>query len=82
VVAGHGEVGGGALPLQRLPGWVVEIEQAGRDAAELERRARAATPPVIGTLRAGRWRLDPRTLAEGELNEVVDVLARALAPGD
>ena len=80
--AGHGEVGGGALPLQRLPGWVVEVEQAGRDARELERRARAAEPPVIGTLRAGRWRLDPRTLTDAELDEVVEALARAFAPGD
>jgi len=82
VVAGHGEVGGGALPLQRLPGWVVEVEQEGRDAPELERCARAATPPVIGTIRAGRWRLDPRTLTVAELDEVVEVLARAFAPGD
>jgi len=82
VVAGHGEVGGGALPLQWLPGWVVEVEQQGRDARELERRARAAEPPVIGTLRAGRWRLDPRTLTDAELDEAVEALARAFAPGD
>ncbi len=82
VAAGRGEVGGGALPLQRLPGWVVEVEQEGRDARELERRARAADPPVIGTLRAGRWRLDPRTLTDAELDEVVEALARAFASGD
>lgn len=81
VVAGHGEVGGGALPLQRLPGWVVEVGQPGRAARELEQRARAADPPVIGTIRAGRWRLDPRTLTVAELDEVVEVLARAFAPG-
>jgi L-seryl-tRNA(Ser) seleniumtransferase len=82
VSAGRGEVGGGALPLQRLPGWVVVVEQRGRDARELERRARSAEPPVIGTVRAGRWRLDPRTLADPELDEAVEVLARAFAPGD
>ena len=82
VVPGHGEVGGGALPLARLPGWVVEVEQEGRDAHDLERRARTAEPPVIGTIRAGRWRLDPRTLADPELDEVIEVLAKALStPG-
>jgi L-seryl-tRNA(Ser) seleniumtransferase len=80
VVAGRGEVGGGALPLQRLPGWVVEVVQQGRDARELERRARTAELPVIGTIRAGCWRLDPRTLTAAELDEVVEVLARVFAP--
>ena len=82
VEPGQGEVGGGALPLERLPGWVVEVIRAGLDARELEQRARAAEPPVIGTIRAGRWRLDPRTLSDAELSEVVEVLARAFAPGD
>jgi L-seryl-tRNA(Ser) seleniumtransferase len=82
VIRGHGEVGGGALPLQKLPGWVVEIQQRGHDAQTLERLARAAEPPVIGTIRAGRWRLDPRTLSAAELDEVVEVLARAFGPGD
>lgn len=80
VTAFRGEAGGGSLPLQTLPGWGVEVAQAGRSAQELERRARAADPPVIGTVRAGRWRLDPRTLADAELEEVVVVLAGALAP--
>ena len=76
-VRGEGEVGGGALPLQRLPGWVVEVEQRGRTAQDLERLARAADPPVIGTIRAGRFRLDVRTLAGDELDEAAAVLARA-----
>jgi L-seryl-tRNA(Ser) seleniumtransferase len=80
VTASRGAVGGGSLPLQALPGWVVEMTQAGRSAQELERLARAADPPVIGTMRSGRWRLDPRTLADAELEEVAGVLARALAP--
>ena len=29
VERGVGQVGGGALPLQRLPGWVVALERAG-----------------------------------------------------
>ena len=37
---------------------------------------------MIGTLRAGRWRLDPRTLTDAELDEAVEALARAFAPGD
>lgn len=82
VTGSRGEVGGGSLPLQMLPGWVVELSLPGRTAQELERLARAADPPVVGTVRAGRWRLDPRTLAEAELDEAAAALARAFAPGD
>jgi L-seryl-tRNA(Ser) seleniumtransferase len=75
IVDGHGEVGGGSLPMQRLNGPVVEVRHASLDAAALERRARAADPPVIGIVRAGGFRLDPRTLAESE----IEPAARSLA---
>jgi L-seryl-tRNA(Ser) seleniumtransferase len=74
---GDGEVGGGAMPLQRLPGWVVTLVHAGLTADEIDRRARAAEPPVIGTIRTGKYRLDVRTLTDAEAVEVADALARA-----
>lgn len=76
VVAGAGEVGGGALPLQSLPGPVVTVRHPAHTAAELERRARTAAPPVIGTVRTGTFRLDPRTLADAEVALVAVGLAR------
>jgi len=79
VVRGDGEAGGGSLPLQKLPGWVVEVGLAGRAANQLERLAHGADPPVIGTIRAGRFRLDPRTLAEAEIEEAAESLGRAWA---
>ena len=84
VTRGAGEVGGGALPLQKLPGWVVEIEHPALDARTVEIRARAAEPPVLGTIRGGRFRLDPRALADAELDEAAAALGAALsapAPG-
>lgn len=76
VVPGRGEVGGGALPLQALPGPIVEIAHPSLDATELERRARAAEPPVIGIVRANRYRLDPRTLTETEVGMAATALGR------
>jgi len=76
VVPGAGEVGGGSLPLQKLVGPVVAIEHAQLAASALEERARGADPPVIGIIRAGRFRLDPRTLADDEIAIVVETLAR------
>ncbi len=77
VEPGAGEVGGGALPLVRLPGWVVGVELPGRTAGELDARARGADPPVIGYIRAGRLRLDVRTLGEDEIQEAAEALGRA-----
>jgi L-seryl-tRNA(Ser) seleniumtransferase len=77
VMAGEGEVGGGSLPLQKLPGPVVVLGHPWLSAAELESRARAAEPPVIGTVRAGSFRLDPRTLADDEIELVTLALANA-----
>jgi L-seryl-tRNA(Ser) seleniumtransferase len=73
---GEGEVGGGSLPLQKLRGPVVVLAHAAWSAAELESRARTADPPVIGTIRGGRFRLDPRTLSEPEVATVAMALAR------
>jgi L-seryl-tRNA(Ser) seleniumtransferase len=80
VERGEGEVGGGALPLQRLPGWVVTLDDPGHTADELNRWARGADPPVIGYIRAGKFRMDVRTLGDDEVVEVADALARAANP--
>ena len=77
VVDGLGEVGGGALPLERLRGRVLELRHPQYSAAELERRARHSDPAVVGIVRAGAFRIDPRTLLPGEDAEVVRSLAAA-----
>jgi L-seryl-tRNA(Ser) seleniumtransferase len=77
VVDGEGEVGGGSMPLQKLPGPVVALEHPELSADELEQRARAAEPPVIGIIRDGRYRLDVRTLSETEIAVAATALARA-----
>jgi L-seryl-tRNA(Ser) seleniumtransferase len=80
VERGAGEVGGGALPLTRLPGWVVALDARGRAVEALDRWARTAEPPVIGYIRAGKFRMDVRTLGEDELLEAVSALANAPPP--
>jgi len=78
VERGTGEVGGGALPLQRLPGWVVALEAKGHPVGALDQWARGADPPVIGYIRAGKFRMDVRTLGEDEIAEVAEALGRAI----
>jgi L-seryl-tRNA(Ser) seleniumtransferase len=78
IVEGHGEVGGGSLPRERLAGPVVEVTHPALAAQEIERRGRSAEPPVIGTVKGGAFRLDVRTLAEAEVGMVATALARVL----
>jgi L-seryl-tRNA(Ser) seleniumtransferase len=68
VVAAVAKVGGGALPLLELPGPVVAL--AGADPDVLAARLRSHDPPVAGRIEDGRLLLDPRTLAEDELDAV------------
>ena len=79
IAQGHGEVGGGSLPREKLRGPVVELTHPKLTAQQLERCARSAEPPVIGTVKANAFRLDVRTLAEAEIAMVATSLARVLA---
>jgi L-seryl-tRNA(Ser) seleniumtransferase len=64
-------VGGGALPLLELPGPAVALPSA---PDPLAARLRAADPPVIGRIEDDRLLLDPRTLADDE----IELVARAV----
>ena len=77
VERGSGEVGGGALPLQRLPGWVVALGSESHAVETLDRWARGADPPVIGYIRAGKFRMDVRTLGDDEVLEAAEALAKS-----
>jgi L-seryl-tRNA(Ser) seleniumtransferase len=67
VVESTAKVGGGALPLLELPGPAVAVDGP---AEELAARLRAADPPVAGRIQDGRLLLDPRTLADDEIDLV------------
>jgi L-seryl-tRNA(Ser) seleniumtransferase len=69
-------VGGGALPLVELEGPVVAL--AVDDPERLSRALRAGSPPVVARVNEGRVLLDPRTLAEDELDLVAASVRRAL----
>jgi L-seryl-tRNA(Ser) seleniumtransferase len=65
-------VGGGSLPDQAMPTWVVEIEAKAISDAELATRLRTGNPAVVGRLRDGKVVLDVRTVF---VREEQDLLA-------
>ena len=72
-------VGGGAFPEHTIPsaGWAVE----GTPAAALDHACRTSDPPLVGRIREGRFLVDVRTLAPGEVAEAARVLAAAMEDG-
>jgi L-seryl-tRNA(Ser) seleniumtransferase len=78
IITATGRVGGGALPLLELPGPVVAVTAAGVSPDELAARLRLGDPPVAGRIEADRLLLDPRTLADDEIEAAGRAVAAAL----
>jgi L-seryl-tRNA(Ser) seleniumtransferase len=73
-------VGGGSLPDQAMPTWVVEVEARGLSDAELARRLRTEEPAVVGRLRAGKVLLDVRTVFTQQEAALVAAVRAASVP--
>jgi L-seryl-tRNA(Ser) seleniumtransferase len=73
VVESEGRVGGGSMPLARLPGFGVAVERG----ADLLEELRRGDPPVIALLRDDRVVLDVRCAAD--VGDLAAAVARACA---
>ena len=58
------QVGGGALPLQELPTWVVVLQSHAIPVEEVEKKLRNGVPPVIARIHRDQVRIDLRTVEE------------------
>lgn len=71
-------IGGGSAAAERVPSFGLAVVVADPDAVAA--RLRAAVPPVVARIEAGRILLDLRTVAVDEEDDLVDVLCEVL-PG-
>jgi len=71
-------VGGGALPLAELPGWVIALVPKKISLNELASRLRRCDPPVIGRIQDDRFLIDTRTLKNDEAESVLQALRQVL----
>ncbi len=74
----NSEVGGGSLPLQKLPTWVVEVRRPPAGVSRWEAALRRHRPPVIARVHEDSLVLDPRTLRPGEEGIVVEAVTAAV----
>ncbi|MEJ7928559.1 L-seryl-tRNA(Sec) selenium transferase [Ramlibacter sp. AN1015] len=73
----HSLAGGGALPEAQLPTRLLLLRHATLSADALARRLRAGRPAVVGRVVEDHFALDLRTVADGELAPLLEVLAAA-----
>jgi L-seryl-tRNA(Ser) seleniumtransferase len=76
VIEGHSTVGGGSLPGETLPTWLVAIVCDSPDT--LAARLRRNDPPVIARIEDGRLVLDPRTVQASEEKALLNAVRVAI----
>jgi len=74
VIEGHSTVGGGSLPGETLPTWLVAIVCDSPDT--LAARLRRNDPPVIARIEDGRLVLDPRTVQVREEKALFEAMLK------
>ena len=72
-------VGGGSLPGETLPSWVLSVDCQSTGPEEVMRRLRESSPPVIARIEEDRVLLDPRTVLPEEDGPMLDALRSAVA---
>lgn len=82
-VAGRSAVGGGSLPGETLPTWLVALpgEAVPGGAEALARRLRTGDPPVVARIEEEQVLLDPRTVLPEEDPLLLEAVRRALGSG-
>ena len=68
---GKAQIGGGTLPRSVIPSVTLDLIPASMTLSELAARLRSGTPPVIGYISGGRFKLDLRTIFPQQDEELV-----------
>lgn len=79
---GHSQVGGGSMPLEKLPTTLVAARCEGLSAARVESGLRGFETPVIARISEDRVLLDIRTIRDDQFGSVVDAFASLDGRGD
>jgi L-seryl-tRNA(Ser) seleniumtransferase len=77
MVAGESAVGGGSLPGERLPTWLVALDVPNPN--QFLRQLRKAHPPIIARVEDGKVMIDPRTVLPQQEGALLVELQNTLA---
>ncbi len=79
IIESTATVGGGALPLAELPGWVIALAPKSMSVNNLITRLRGCEPPIIGRVQDDRFLIDPRTLMNDDETLLLQALRQVLS---
>lgn len=82
VVPGKSAIGGGALPGELLPTWVLRLSWHAHSPDEAARQYRTGNPPLVVRIEDDAVVLDPRTVLPAQDQAVKSVLATPLNDGN
>ncbi len=74
----YSEVGGGALPLEKLPTYVITIKAKNISSAQLEDRLRKYSTPIFTRVNDDRVIIDLRTVKEKQYETIVQALVETV----
>ncbi len=81
IIAGFSQVGGGALPEENLPTFLVSVRPKSLSVNTLEKRFRELEPPVLARIQKDRLLFDPRTLLENDDEIIAANMKRIMEMG-
>ena len=79
ILKGFSQVGGGTFPLLELPTTLISVSVDGLSAQQLEQRLRTRVLPIIGRISQGDFLLDPRTVADQDVPDIISALQSLVA---
>ena len=78
VGTGEGQVGGGTMPRTRIPSVTLDLLPKGMPLERFADKLRAETPPVVGYVSGGRFKLDLRTIFPRQDSQAIGAIRSAL----
>lgn len=81
VVRDSSKAGGGSLPEAEFPTYAVSVRPSKMTVHAFETRLRGSSPPVIARIREDALILDARTISDGEITAVVQIICGLLSDG-
>jgi L-seryl-tRNA(Ser) seleniumtransferase len=78
VIESIAQAGSGALPLEELPSFAVALAVRHTGVEEFARRLRCGSVAVVGRIEHERLLLDMRTVADGEIDDVIRAIEAVL----